>query len=100
MAGESELGLDTKCRVLAPVNHWPELVCVIFVLSDEAKTYASAEGMKRSTLTSSLLKHRVSKGGSADQHMDRVVGAFLSRDFSTLAEYVMRDSNQLHAICM
>ena len=47
-------------KQVASANHWPELRCLVAVVSDRSKTVGSTEGMRRSVETSCLLKHRVS----------------------------------------
>lgn len=46
-------------RQVVPADHWPELRCLVAVVSDRSKTVGSTEGMRRSVETSSLLKHRI-----------------------------------------
>lgn len=44
---------------IAPANHWPELRCIVAVVSSASKSVGSTDGMRRSVETSSFLQHRV-----------------------------------------
>ena len=44
---------------MAPETHWPELEVLILVVSDHKKPVSSTEGMRRTVMTSELLKVRL-----------------------------------------
>jgi diphosphomevalonate decarboxylase len=46
-------------RPIAEAEHWPELRCLVAVVSNTSKSVGSTEGMRRSAETSKLLEHRV-----------------------------------------
>lgn len=46
-------------RPLAGALHWPELRCLVAVISGQTKAVGSTEGMKLSVDTSAFLRHRV-----------------------------------------
>lgn len=46
-------------RPIAEADHWPELRCLVAVVSSKSKSVGSTEGMKRSKETSKLLQHRI-----------------------------------------
>ena len=77
--------------------HWPKLNVLCLVLSDDAKKTGSSEGMHRSARTSrlmfvrlkTLIKHRVKT----------LYDAISRRDFSSFANIVMKESDELHALC-
>lgn len=64
-------------RPVAEAEHWPELRCLVAVVSSRSKSVGSTEGMRRSVETSRLLEHRV-KNVLPDrvQDMQMVLTAF------------------------
>ena len=54
--------------------------------------------MKRSVLTSALLRHRADVVVPAQ--MDALRAAIAARDFPVFAEIAMKESNSLHASCL
>ncbi|KRY52883.1 Diphosphomevalonate decarboxylase [Trichinella nativa] len=87
-----------KCEVVALPEHWPELTVIVLIGSDEAKQWSSTDGMRRSVATSKLLKYRAEC--CVPERINNVRRAIQARDFAKLAVEVMRDSCQLHAICL
>jgi len=85
-------------KPVAPSNHWPELCCLVAVVSNRSKTVGSTEGMKRSSDTSLLLQHRVKNVVSL--RIKAMEEAILQKDFVKFAELTMQDSNQFHAVCL
>ncbi|XP_046657442.1 diphosphomevalonate decarboxylase-like [Daphnia pulicaria] len=85
-------------RPIAEAEHWPELRCLVAVVSNTSKSVGSTEGMRRSAETSKLLEHRV-KNVVRDRIED-IKMAILEKNFVKFAEITMRDSNQFHAICL
>lgn len=96
--GEELDGSDSIAQQVTPVHHWPDLRFLICVTSDEKKKVGSTQAMIRSQKTSTLLEHRTEK--VADLMMTHMKKAIHSRSFPVLSELTMRDSNQLHAICL
>merc|ERR1712224_425875 len=64
----------------------------------DMKKVSSTEGQERSANTSTLLQYRASTSAAAI--MAKMKVAISNRNFPSFAELVMRDSNQLHAICL
>ena len=95
--GESPEGEDSIAEEFECWNHWPNLRFVICVANEEKKSVASTAAMIRSQKTSTLLEHRVSK--VADQILELTKRNIKTKNFAALSELIMRDSNQLHAIC-
>lgn len=96
--GENEDGTDSTGIQLFSETHWPELRILVLVVNDNRKETGSTVGMQRSMETSQLLNHRV-----LNIVEDRIRGAkqaILDKNFPMLAEIMMKDSNQLHAICL
>nr|CAG4637255.1 EOG090X0AX4 [Ceriodaphnia reticulata] len=85
-------------RPVAEAEHWPELRCLVAVVSNRSKSVGSTEGMRRSVETSRLLEHRI-KNVLPDRVQDMQM-AILEKNFAKFAELTMQDSNQFHAICL
>ena len=61
------------------------------------KENPSTSGMKSSVETSTLLQHRTAV--VVPERMALIEAAIAGKDFGSLAEIAMKDSNQFHAIC-
>lgn len=46
-------------RPIAEAEHWPQMRCMVAVVSNTSKAVGSTEGMSRSVKTSKLLEHRI-----------------------------------------
>ena len=88
------LTLSLLILQLFPSSHWSDLRVGIVVVSDQRKSTPSSEGMKRSVLTSALLRHRADVVVPAQ--MDALRAAIAARDFPAFAEIAMKESNSLH----
>ncbi|XP_061196933.1 diphosphomevalonate decarboxylase-like [Saccostrea echinata] len=95
--GESSDGEDSKAEQIAPETHWPELRILILVVSDQTKHTGSTVGMQTTVATSELLQQRLQ---TVPQKVDKIKQAILNKDFHSFAEITMKDSNQLHAVCL
>lgn len=96
--GERPDGEDSIGIQLAPELHWPELRIFIIVINDTRKKIGSTEGMQCSVQTSQLLKYRAEK--VVEEHMTRAKTAVDEKNFPMLANVIMKESNQLHSICL
>ncbi|MEM3791355.1 MAG: diphosphomevalonate decarboxylase [Candidatus Micrarchaeaceae archaeon] len=76
-------------------DHWKELVDMIVILSEDEKKVSSSEGHDHVVSTSELFKERPN---IAERHAMLAERAIIEKDFDTLAEVIMRDSNSMHAI--
>ena len=85
-------------RPIACANHWPDLRCMVAVVSTGTKSVGSTEGMRRSVQTSTLLQHRIDK--VLPNRIEGMQQAILERNFERFAELSMKDSNQFHAVCL
>ena len=96
--GEEADGCDSIARQLEVDDHWPELRFVVCVVQSGQKKVPSTQGMIRSQKTSGFLEFR------SETFVDKVLGimkpAIGKRNFPVLSELIMRDSNQLHAVCL
>ncbi|VEL12449.1 unnamed protein product [Protopolystoma xenopodis] len=83
---------------LFPETHWPELRIIICVTDRRNKMMPSTYGMKQTVATSFL--YNSGRAICAEARATKVEHALKERDFHSLAKLVMRDSNQLAALCM
>lgn len=79
------------------VDDWKELKIFVIILDGVKKNVGSTEGMIRSFNTSSMFKNRLSK---IDDKIEKVEIYVKNRNFKDLGILVMKDSNELHAVCM
>ncbi len=87
-------GEDSYAEQIADENYWGEITNIITVISEKKKRVSSRSGMKQTMLTSHLYKERPQ---FAEGLAVRLAGAIKDRDFETLAEITMKESNNLHA---
>lgn len=97
-AGTSPDGSDSVASQIEGSAHWPEMQALILVVGDTKKKTSSTTGMKISTQTSELLKHRIKY--CVPQRTDEIIQAIKQKDFPKFAEITMKDSNQFHAVCL
>lgn len=67
-------------------------------MSSERKKVPSTVGMKRSLETSEFLQHRIAQ--VVPGRVCKMQQAIIEKDFKTFAELTMKDSNQMHAVCL
>jgi len=96
IAGVNPDGSDCRCQQLSDVDFWPNLRAIVVVASSRAKHDGSTDGMQRSVETSQLLQHRLKL---VPDSVLRLKDAISTKNFPQLAEIVMKDSNQFHAVC-
>jgi diphosphomevalonate decarboxylase len=96
--GERADGKDSVSVQLKDHTHWPEMRVLICVATDARKKVASSKGMRLGVETSELLRFRAEKVVPA--RTEEMVAAIEARDFDKFADLTMRDSNQLHAVCL
>lgn len=97
-AGKCADGSDSVATQIVESTHWPEMRALILVVGDTKKKTSSTIGMKISTQTSELLKHRVKY--CVPQRTEDIIEAIRNKDFPKFAEITMKDSNQFHAVCL
>ncbi len=95
--GERQDGSDSYAEQVVDEKYWPELIDVVAIVTREKKKVSSRSGMKQTVATSVLYKARL---GYIEQANDRLRKAVRDRDFETLAEITMRDSNDMHAVML
>ncbi|VDL18752.1 unnamed protein product [Hymenolepis diminuta] len=79
-------------------THWPDLRILICVSSSQKKSVPSSVAMRRTTVTSPLFQEARAK--VVKERVPQFIHAFQCRDFELLAELTMRESNELHAVCL
>ncbi len=87
-------GEDSYAVQIAPKSHWPEVIDVLAIISKKEKKVSSKEGMENTARESGLLPARVE---GVKVRVERMQKAVLEKDFATMAELTMRDSNNMHA---
>jgi len=95
-SGEEENGSDSRAEQIYSSDHWPELCFLVLVVSQNRKKIGSTAGMQKSLETSSMMNTR---NQIVDERIKEIKWAFSVKNFESLAEVTMRDSNMLHAIC-
>ncbi|KAF7237283.1 hypothetical protein EG68_11395 [Paragonimus skrjabini miyazakii] len=83
---------------LYPASYWPTLRVLICVTNEGSKSLGSTQAMEQ-TVSTSLL-YQLGRVQSARINEERLLDALRKRDFPTLAEVAMRESDQLHAVCL
>ncbi|KAK7590107.1 hypothetical protein V9T40_001720 [Parthenolecanium corni] len=96
-AGVESDGSDSMAIQLAPKTHWPEMRALILV-NDQKKVIGSTKGMQRTAETSQLFQYRIQK--CVKEHVTQMIRAIKDKNFDSFAEVTMRESNQLHAVCL
>ncbi|XP_017885204.2 diphosphomevalonate decarboxylase [Ceratina calcarata] len=96
--GSEANGTDSIAKQIAPATHWPEMRALILVVNDVKKKVSSAIGMKRTMNTSDLHLYRVKH--IIPDMVKKMQQAIIDKDFETFAKITMKDSNQMHAICL
>ena len=92
--GQKEDGTDSYARQIAGYEHWPEIVDIVAIVSESKKKVSSRAGMKQTVESSQLYKARPDH---AENMCVKLEDAILRKDFGTLAEITIKDSNNMHA---
>jgi len=78
-------------------EYFSDIEILIVVTKEKEKDTPSTDGMKLSVETSELLKYRAEK--IVPTHMEKIKTAIVEKDWHTVFEVTMRDSNNFHATC-
>jgi diphosphomevalonate decarboxylase len=92
--GSRSDGSDSFAEQVVPADYWPDLVDIIAIVSESKKKVSSSEGHKVTVRTSALYRARPP---FAEAGVAKVIEAVHEKDFNSLAELIMRDSNDMHA---
>ncbi len=90
-------GSDSDAEQIFDERYWPEIIDVISIVSQEKKKTSSRAGMKQTVATNPLFK---SRPASAEKRVDLAIQAYKEHDFNALAEQIMADSNEMHALML
>mmetsp|Transcript_2635 Transcript_2635/g.7917 ORF Transcript_2635/g.7917 Transcript_2635/m.7917 type:complete len:386 (+) Transcript_2635:37-1194(+) len=96
--GTADDGSDSIAEQVVDEKFWDDIRILICVVDDRKKSTSSTTGMNTSVRTSQLLQYRAET--IVPRRMKDMEDAIRSRDFSTVAELTMKDSNQFHAVCL
>merc|ERR1712004_424138 len=96
--GTDSDGSDSLAHQVANETHWPDLHVLVLVVSGKKKHIGSTAGMQTSVKTSDLFKHRVEH--VVPDRMTDMKKAIQDKSFNTFAELTMKDSNNMHAVCL
>jgi diphosphomevalonate decarboxylase len=92
--GEKNDGSDSFAEQIVSNDHWPEIVDIIAVVTEEKKKVSSRAGMQQTVENGILYAGRIDYVENAVEELAR---AIREKDFETLALITMRDSNNMHA---
>jgi len=90
-------GSDSYSEQIAPKSHWDELIDIICMVDSSRKKVSSTEGHELTARTSALFKSRID---FAENGAISSIQAIKSKDFQSLAQNIMRDSNNMHAVML
>ncbi|XP_071878410.1 mevalonate diphosphate decarboxylase [Bombus fervidus] len=96
--GSEPNGADSIAKQIVPASHWPEMRILILVVNDAKKKVSSSVGMKRTMETSDLVQYRIKH--VIPERIKKMEQAIVEKDFKIFAEHTMKDSNQMHAVCL
>jgi diphosphomevalonate decarboxylase len=92
--GDKPDGSDSFAETIVDEKYWPEVIDIITLVSSAKKKISSSDGHRMTPSTSDLYKIRPEIG---EAHVEKMKKAIIERDFQTLGEITIRDSNSLHA---
>ncbi len=95
--GKKDDGSDSFAIQLSPASKWPDLRNVIAITSSTEKKVGSAAGMKTSAQNSSLLSARLNGVG---KRLEIVSSAIKEGNFEKMAQTIMQESNNMHAVML
>lgn len=95
--GKKKDGSDSVAVQVAKKGHWPEIRNVIGLITKKEKKVSSRSGMADTLRTSSLYGARIAH---VHDRLKIAEEAILKKDFHTLAEVMMRESNNMHSVML
>lgn len=97
LSGKKKDGSDCYAVQLSPPERWKDLRNIIAITSSHEKKISSMDAMRRTAGTSSLYRARLSSVG---ERLVLVRKAVRSGDFGMMAEAIMRESDNMHAVML
>ena len=91
-----EGGDESHAIQLYDENYW-DLGVKLIIVNQNEKDISSSIGMKITKETSELFKYRINN--IVDQHLLKLKKSLKDKDFNSLAEIIIKDSNNFHACC-
>ena len=91
-----EGGNDSHAIQLYDENYW-DLGIKLIIVNQKEKDISSSLGMKITKETSELFNYRISH--IVNKHLLALKKSLSNKDFNSLAEIIIKDSNNFHACC-
>ncbi len=95
--GSNPDGTDSYAEQIFDENYWAELTDNIVIVTQEKKKVSSRAGMKQTVQTNPLYEMRYS---SSETHIKEFVDAYKDKDFHRIADIIIADSNEMHALML
>jgi diphosphomevalonate decarboxylase len=95
--GSRKDGSDSYSVMVFGPDYWEELTDLIAIVSEDKKDIPSSEGHDITSSTSPLFKLRPSL---AEDSIGKAIHSIRAKDFDSLGEIVMKESNNMHAAMM
>ncbi len=89
-------GDDSHAIQLYDENYW-DLGIKLIIVAQEEKEISSSLGMKITKETSELFKYRINH--VVNENLIKLKKSLEKKDFNSLAEIIIKDSNNFHACC-
>ncbi|MDE1834447.1 MAG: diphosphomevalonate decarboxylase [Candidatus Micrarchaeota archaeon] len=90
-------GKDSYAEQEFDESYWPDLIDNIVVVSQEKKKVSSRAGMRQTVETNPLFRQRPP---IAEGRVEELIYAYRQRNFDSMAELIMADSNEMHALML
>lgn len=95
--GKKADGSDSIAVQVVSKGHWPEIRNVIGLLTKKEKKVSSRAGMAETVKTSTLYEARLAH---VHERLAVAEDAIKKKDFNRLAEVIMRESDNMHAVML
>jgi diphosphomevalonate decarboxylase len=95
--GNLEDGSDSYAEQVFPYNYMDNLIIISAIVSLSKKKISSRGGMAQTVKSSELYKLR---SQIAEEHVVDIIKAIENKDLNKIYEITMKESNQLHALCL
>ena len=96
MRMDKDGGDDSHAIQLYNENYW-DLGIKLIIVAQEEKEISSSLGMKITKETSELFKYRINH--VVNENLIKLKKSLEKKDFNSLAEIIIKDSNNFHACC-
>jgi len=96
-SGIGREGEDSYAVQIAPKEYWPSFRNIIAITDSRKKKVSSRDGMRRTVATSKLYKKRIKE---LPKTLKVVREAILKKDYETLFEVTMYESDNFHVVLL